>query len=421
MASGVDARLLKSTKFPPEFSQKVDMQKVNVQVIKKWIANRISDILGNEDDVVIELCFNLVEGVRYPDVKALQIQLTGFLEKDTAAFCKELWNLLLSAQASPQGVPKELLEAKKLELMQEKIEADRAAEETRRRRDDENRRDREIATMKDRDRRDGGRPNFSRGGRRGERAFDGGARGGRGATIREEEATATAAETVDGDEDAVAHVPNPLDRLLVAAAPLQAEASAQIVAIQGKDRGLDRGSLTEGETVLVELDDHARPHLTVTLPRQNDAGILLREAGLLADVRGHYLVRQLHLGGIQARAVVAADGMRPRMKEAGDIRRAVIADAALRGTGKGSLGVAIRVESDQRRTRHATPQAYHSHLFGEKTLMFRKMHHLSIPEPILKIGDGERNRRGIGRVKPENPQTSPGRDISQLKLGTKSL
>ncbi|KAK7226644.1 hypothetical protein V2G26_014647 [Clonostachys chloroleuca] len=180
MASGVDARLLKSTKFPPEFSQKVDMQKVNVQVIKKWIANRISDILGNEDDVVIELCFNLVEGVRHPDVKALQIQLTGFLEKDTAAFCKELWNLLLSAQASPQGVPKELLEAKKLELMQEKIEADRAAEETRRRRDDENRRDREIATMKDRDRRDGGRPNFSRGGRRGERTFDGGARGGRG-------------------------------------------------------------------------------------------------------------------------------------------------------------------------------------------------------------------------------------------------
>lgn len=35
MATGVDARLLKSTKFPPEFSQKVDMQKVNLQVMKK--------------------------------------------------------------------------------------------------------------------------------------------------------------------------------------------------------------------------------------------------------------------------------------------------------------------------------------------------------------------------------------------------
>jgi serine/arginine repetitive matrix protein 1 len=56
-----------------------------------------------------------------PDIKALQIQLTGFLEKDTAPFCKELWSLFLSAQSSPQGVPKELLEAKKLELIQEKV------------------------------------------------------------------------------------------------------------------------------------------------------------------------------------------------------------------------------------------------------------------------------------------------------------
>ncbi|EJP63101.1 PWI domain-containing protein [Beauveria bassiana ARSEF 2860] len=55
-----------------------------------------------------------------PDIKNIQIQLTGFLDKDTAPFCKELWKLFLSAQDSPQGVPKELLEAKKLELIQEK-------------------------------------------------------------------------------------------------------------------------------------------------------------------------------------------------------------------------------------------------------------------------------------------------------------
>ncbi|KAM3506793.1 hypothetical protein MY11210_007414 [Beauveria gryllotalpidicola] len=120
MASRTDARLLKSTKFPPEFSKKVDMQKVNLGVMKKWIASRISEILGNEDDVVIEMCFNLIDGPRYPDIRAIQIQLTGFLDKDTAPFCKELWKLFISAQDSPQGVPKELLEAKKLELIQEK-------------------------------------------------------------------------------------------------------------------------------------------------------------------------------------------------------------------------------------------------------------------------------------------------------------
>ncbi|KFY07002.1 hypothetical protein V492_07535 [Pseudogymnoascus sp. VKM F-4246] len=121
MATTVDQKLLKATKFPPEFNQKVDMQKVNLEVMRKWIAGKISDILGSEDDVVIELCFNLIEGSRYPEIKKLQIQLTGFLEKDTPAFCKELWKLCLSAQNSPQGVPKELLEAKKLELIQEKL------------------------------------------------------------------------------------------------------------------------------------------------------------------------------------------------------------------------------------------------------------------------------------------------------------
>lgn len=51
----------------------------------------------------------------------MQIQLTGFLEKETAPFCKDLWSLFLSAQSSPQGIPQELLEAKKLELIQEKV------------------------------------------------------------------------------------------------------------------------------------------------------------------------------------------------------------------------------------------------------------------------------------------------------------
>jgi hypothetical protein len=31
----------------------------------RWIAGKIAEILGNEDDVVIELCFNLVEGERF--------------------------------------------------------------------------------------------------------------------------------------------------------------------------------------------------------------------------------------------------------------------------------------------------------------------------------------------------------------------
>ncbi|PYH69019.1 PWI domain-containing protein [Aspergillus vadensis CBS 113365] len=171
MATSVDAKLLKQTKFPPEFSRKVDMTKVNIEVMKKWIAGKISEILGNEDDVVIELCFNLLEGSRFPDIKSLQIQLTGFLDKDTGKFCKELWSLCLSAQENPQGVPKELLEAKKLELIQEKIEAERAAEETRKQKEQERARERELEDLRRRERSErtrGGR----RGGGRGGRDFD---------------------------------------------------------------------------------------------------------------------------------------------------------------------------------------------------------------------------------------------------------
>ncbi|KAJ4516755.1 hypothetical protein HRR78_008743 [Exophiala dermatitidis] len=150
MATAVDQKLLRQTKFPPEFNQKVDMKKVNVEVMKKWIAGKISEILKSEDDVVIELCFNLLEGSRFPDIKALQISLTGFLDKDTPKFCKELWNLCLSAQSNPQGVPKELLEAKKLELLQEKIDAEKAAQEARTRKDQEQTRERDIDAIRQR-------------------------------------------------------------------------------------------------------------------------------------------------------------------------------------------------------------------------------------------------------------------------------
>jgi serine/arginine repetitive matrix protein 1 len=59
--------------------------------------------------------------VKQPNIKELQVQLSGFLDKDAAAFCHELWKLCLSAQGNPQGIPKELLEAKKSELIQERV------------------------------------------------------------------------------------------------------------------------------------------------------------------------------------------------------------------------------------------------------------------------------------------------------------
>ena len=33
--------------------------------LSRWIAGKISESLGSEDDVVTELCFNLLEGSRF--------------------------------------------------------------------------------------------------------------------------------------------------------------------------------------------------------------------------------------------------------------------------------------------------------------------------------------------------------------------
>lgn len=66
MAAGnVDAKLLKQTKFPLEFNQKVDMKKVNLEVMRRWISGKISELLGSDDDVVVELCSGLLESDRY--------------------------------------------------------------------------------------------------------------------------------------------------------------------------------------------------------------------------------------------------------------------------------------------------------------------------------------------------------------------
>ncbi|KAF2217912.1 hypothetical protein CERZMDRAFT_31338 [Cercospora zeae-maydis SCOH1-5] len=112
---------MRNTSFPPEFSKKVDMTKVNLPVIKKWVSDEITRILNSDDDVVTEMIFTLLEAGKFPNIKQIQTDISGFLDKDAPPFCLQLWKLLLSAQADPKGIPQELLEAKKFELIQERV------------------------------------------------------------------------------------------------------------------------------------------------------------------------------------------------------------------------------------------------------------------------------------------------------------
>ena len=54
-------KMLKKLKCDKALKEKVDVSKVNFPLIKKWITERINEILGFEDDVVISLCINMLE------------------------------------------------------------------------------------------------------------------------------------------------------------------------------------------------------------------------------------------------------------------------------------------------------------------------------------------------------------------------
>ncbi|CAM9101320.1 unnamed protein product [Choristocarpus tenellus] len=127
-----DKKLMKKMKFSKILDQKVcvNMKKVNTDVMKRWIAQRITSLLGFEDDIVVGTCVNYLSEEGKLDPKRLQLQLTGFLEKSTSTFMEELWGLLVDAQNSLGGIPSAFLQDKKQEMLKAKAsEAGRKEQE----------------------------------------------------------------------------------------------------------------------------------------------------------------------------------------------------------------------------------------------------------------------------------------------------
>ncbi|KIR37593.1 serine/arginine repetitive matrix protein 1, partial [Cryptococcus deuterogattii 99/473] len=117
---------IKSTKFPKHFSEKVDLRKVNISVLRPWVAEKVTELIKVEDDIVVEYVFGMLEDRDNPtpDPKKMQVSLVGFMDKyGAAAFMDALWKLLLSAQKTVGGVPAEFIEAKKQELQRKQQES----------------------------------------------------------------------------------------------------------------------------------------------------------------------------------------------------------------------------------------------------------------------------------------------------------
>lgn len=116
-----DRRMMARIKVPDELKTRVDVRRVNLDILKPWISGRITELLGVEDDVVILYVFSFLDdGLKakdgFLDPKAMQVYLTGFLEKNTGLFMKELWGQLASAQSNPSGIPQFFIDVKQREV-----------------------------------------------------------------------------------------------------------------------------------------------------------------------------------------------------------------------------------------------------------------------------------------------------------------
>ncbi|KAI3806434.1 hypothetical protein L1987_22339 [Smallanthus sonchifolius] len=148
--SNKHAKLLKSHKFPPELENLVDMTKVKMDVMRPWIAHRVTELLGFEDEVLINFIYGLLEE-KVVNGKEIQISLTGFMEKNTGKFMKELWTHLLSAQQNASGVPQQFLDAKEEETRKKQEDTDRITRELKRTKEKEGREHDQERVKMDRD------------------------------------------------------------------------------------------------------------------------------------------------------------------------------------------------------------------------------------------------------------------------------
>ena len=55
------AKLHASINFPSIFKTKVDMKKVSLEAFKPWLAKRVTELLGDEDEVVTDYAYSMLE------------------------------------------------------------------------------------------------------------------------------------------------------------------------------------------------------------------------------------------------------------------------------------------------------------------------------------------------------------------------
>ena len=59
-----EKKLIKGRKWPEQFKQKVDLNKVQLDLIKIWIERRIEELINDEDEILNNYAISLIEDAK---------------------------------------------------------------------------------------------------------------------------------------------------------------------------------------------------------------------------------------------------------------------------------------------------------------------------------------------------------------------
>jgi serine/arginine repetitive matrix protein 1 len=68
LQTGADARAMRDTKFPEVFKQKVDITKVQLPVIRKWMMDKITELQGFDDEFLPVMIEEMLREKRVRDM-----------------------------------------------------------------------------------------------------------------------------------------------------------------------------------------------------------------------------------------------------------------------------------------------------------------------------------------------------------------
>eukprot|EP00919_Chromeraceae_sp_WS-2016_P022714 GHVR01053896.1.p1 GENE.GHVR01053896.1~~GHVR01053896.1.p1 ORF type:complete len:214 (+),score=74.50 GHVR01053896.1:30-671(+) len=130
-----DRKIIDQTKWPSLFNKKVDVKKVRLETLRPWLEKRFKEVQLHEDDILVDFCMEQLNDDRKLCPRELTTSMGAFLHEAARPLVEQLWQLLLSAQAHPSGIPPKFIEERKAELLEKQEEADRIEVELKKRKE----------------------------------------------------------------------------------------------------------------------------------------------------------------------------------------------------------------------------------------------------------------------------------------------